>query len=180
MWYSIHKRLKISDNKNCYNNHNQKTAWPRVYHIALTAITSLAKIDALKQKVVKDLFDSAKPYKTLLKAIFIGVGVFLRGGKRFADTSNRKCVTQKSLERSSIFLLAEEARSPNWQYWVYPPGTPHWMRNWMVCSDITQLVTYCVLITIRIYRLTPSPENFYSLWNKQKNIYVHWQSIIFT
>ena len=42
------------------------------------------KIEFLEKRIellnFKDIFDSAKPYKTLLKAIFIGVGVFLRGG----------------------------------------------------------------------------------------------------
>ena len=87
------------------------------------------KTEVLEKRIellnFKDIFDSAKPYKTLLKAIFIGGRCFLARGKRFADNSNRKCVTQKSLERSSIFLLPEEDRSPNLQNGGYPPGLGH-------------------------------------------------------
>jgi len=45
---------------------------------------------------------------------------------------------------------------------TYTPTYPVLSRN----SDITYLVTYSVLITIRIYRLIPLPEDFYSLWKK--------------
>jgi len=42
-------------------------------------------------------------------------------------------------------------------------------------SDITELVTYSVMITIRIYTFFPLPEDFSSLRNKLRNTYVDWQ-----